>query len=155
MNDSRIKFLIWGDGDEKEELDERIKSEHITNVAFKGRVDKKYIPFITSHADVNLMNGLENPIFRFGISPNKLFDYFAAGKPILCNFSSKYNPVITEKAGLEYDPNKPGDFAEKLSEILTTESDAIGNNGRRAVEKKYNFNAMTDTLEKILRKTTE
>ena len=35
-----IRFLIWGDGDEKEKLQKRAKDEHLNNVCFKGHVDK-------------------------------------------------------------------------------------------------------------------
>lgn len=33
-------FLIWGDGDEREVLEQRVVDEHINNVVFKGRVEK-------------------------------------------------------------------------------------------------------------------
>ena len=83
-------FLIWGDGDEREVLEQRVVDEHINNVVFKGRVEKKYIPYITSQADLNIAHNTPTELFRFGISFNKIFDYMAAGKPTLSTF-----PYIT------------------------------------------------------------
>ena len=98
--DPRIRFLIWGSGDEADGLRQRVTDEHIDNVVFKGRVDKKYIPYIISKADINLMDMQDdNEIFRFGISPNKLFEYFAAKKPILMYRLRIYNPALTYNVG--------------------------------------------------------
>ena len=41
IDDEKIKFLIWGDGDELSELKQRVESENISNVCFKGRVEKQ------------------------------------------------------------------------------------------------------------------
>lgn len=76
-----IKFLVWGEGDERVKLQQQCQEEKITNLVFKGYVDKKYIPFVLSCADVNLLHCELTPIMRFGMSLNKLFDYFAAKKP--------------------------------------------------------------------------
>ncbi|MBR2132477.1 MAG: glycosyltransferase family 4 protein [Oscillospiraceae bacterium] len=94
IKDPKVKFLIWGDGDELPVLQQRVVDEGIENVVFKGKVEKKYIPYIVSRADLNLMHGEGTPLLRFGISPNKLFDYFAAGQPILTSFACKYNPAV-------------------------------------------------------------
>ena len=46
ITDPRIKFLIWGDGDELPILRRRVEEEGIKNVAFKGWVGEKYIPSV-------------------------------------------------------------------------------------------------------------
>lgn len=115
VHDSRIKFLIWGDGDEREQLEQRIQDENIKNVEFKGHVEKKYIPYIVSQADINMMHGTSNDLFHVGISPNKLFDYFAAGKPIIMDINAKYNPVEIYHCG--YCANGVSDTAKKIMEV--------------------------------------
>lgn len=108
--DSSIKFLIWGDGDEADYLKGRVLKEHIKNVVFKGKVKKKYIPYIVTKADVNMMDlSVINDILRFGISPNKLFDYFAAKKPFVMYQQCGYNPAIEYNVGM---------IAEDYSEII-------------------------------------
>lgn len=100
LKERRVKFLIWGSGDEREALEQRVRSEGLSNVVFKGRVEKKYVPAIVSRADLNVMDMQEkNELFRFGISPNKLFEYFAAERPVLMYQLDRYNPAMEYRAG--------------------------------------------------------
>lgn len=97
--DPRVKFLLWGAGNELPALQKRVEDEGIKNVVFKGRVEKKYIPSIVSRADYNYIETTNSDIFRFGNSQNKLFDYFAAGKPVLMR-KQRYNPADRFSCGL-------------------------------------------------------
>ncbi len=151
----RIRFLIWGDGDERKALEERIHNERIKNVILKGIVDKKYIPYITSHADINILHSGNSDILRFGMSMNKLFDYFAAGRPIFCDFKCKYNPAVLTQAGVESSDSDPTINANALIRMTEEELDIYANNARRAAEDRYNFNILTDKLESILEGETE
>ena len=100
LKERRVKFLIWGSGDEREALEQRVRGEGLSNVVFKGRVEKKYVPAIVSRADLNVMDMQEkNELFRFGISPNKLFEYFAAERPVLMYQLDRYNPAMEYRAG--------------------------------------------------------
>lgn len=95
-----VHFLIWGSGEETEYIKKRIDEEKITNVIYKGRVEKKYIPYIVSSGNINIMDMQNsNDIFRFGISPNKLFEYLAAGKPIIMYQLNHYNPALESGCG--------------------------------------------------------
>lgn len=150
INDERIRFLIWGDGDEKEILEKRCRDEKIENVVFKGRVDKKYIAYITCMADVNLLHSGNSPILRFGLSMNKLFDYFAAGKPVFCDFESNYNPAIMKKSGVSATDFTPAGKARAINELIASDTTDYGLNARKAAEDTYNFSVLTDKLETII-----
>ena len=65
-------------------------------------MEKKYIPDIVTKADLNLIHGSNDgrSLLRFGISTNKMFDCFAAGKPILMDIAAGYNPVEQFYAGV-------------------------------------------------------
>ena len=101
VTNPKIRFLIWGGGDELESLRKRVEEEKITNVKFQGKVEKKYVPSIVCKADLNIAHNNPTPLFRFGISFNKLFDYLAAGKLVLSDFPCKYNPAVQYGAGME------------------------------------------------------
>lgn len=157
IKNPRIRFLIWGDGDELEKLKERVDLENINNVVFKGHVDKKYIPFITSSADLNLAHNNESPIFRFGISFNKVFDYLAAGKPIICDFYAKYNPVILSGAGEYYKSNDIHQIAHGIEQFSQMPHDKI-NKFCVAAEKAshyYDFRNLTRELLKVIDETIQ
>lgn len=97
-----VKILIYGQGEDKEQLEKYCKEKKIDNVIFKGQVKKKKIPYILSKGDLLLVNYSEDIIknkhnvLRYGGSHNKLFEYLAAGKPILYAQPGCFN--IVEKA---------------------------------------------------------
>ena len=148
VKDPRVKLLVWGDGDEREALERRVRDENISNVIFKGRVEKKYVPSIVSRADLNFAHNSFTYLFNYGISFNKLFDYFAAGQPILCDFPCRYNPVVTYGAGTEVRDPQPQEVAaviDQLSELSDEQRQSMGANARRAAE-DYDFKRLTDKL---------
>jgi len=146
----KIKYLIWGDGNQRNELEQRIKNEGIDNIAFKGKVDKKYIPYITSCADLNIAHNTASPLFRFGISFNKIFDYMAAGKPILCDFPCKYNPVIMHSAGIAVESGKVSDIVETIERMESLrEKESLAENALKAA-KYYDFINLAKHLMKVI-----
>lgn len=145
-------FLIWGDGDEREVLEQRVVDEHINNVVFKGRVDKKYIPYITSQADLNIAHNTPTELFRFGISFNKIFDYMAAGKPTLSTFSCPYNPLVMYGAGKAVDVPNAHNIAKNIKYLAKMPNDEYiqyCDNARKAA-RIYSFENLTKNLIKIL-----
>lgn len=152
IQNKKIKMLIWGDGDERELLQKRIEQEKISNIIFKGKVDKKNIPYIVSRSDLNIAHNNSTDIFRFGISFNKIFDYFAAGKPIITDFACKYNPVIMMKAGVDVPSGSTMDIADEIEKIASlSENDyrAMCSQARKAAY-AYDFNNLTKKLLHII-----
>ena len=148
VTNSKVKFLIWGNGDELPNLKERILKENIKNVVFKGQVDKKYVPYITSKASLNIVHGNGTTLLRFGISSNKLFDYLAAGVPILFDFYANYNPVIIYKAGLTIESGKVEDIAIAIDTMSNLSSEELVLYGQKAREgaKEFDFKNLTNKL---------
>lgn len=154
-SNEKIKYLIWGDGDEKEKLCKRVEDEKITNVCFKGRVDKKYIPYITSKADLNFAHNGQSKMLLYGISFNKIFDYFAAGKPIVCDFDSNYNPAMQMQAGIEIKSGKPKEIARAIEILLCDNPELVKKMGQNAIKAAYcyDYQFLTMKLLKLLKKT--
>lgn len=154
VKNGKVAFLVWGDGDELEALKAHVEAEHIGNVRFKGKVDKRYIPYITGCADVNFCHGENSPIAKYGLSMNKTFDYLAAGKPILTDILSPYSPIVQCGAAVEVaDPtveNIAG-AVDHLADLASEELDRLGFNAREGA-KKYDFKSLTEQLEAVIRK---
>ena len=150
VKDPRIKFLIWGDGDRLPALRQRVLDERIGNVVFKGSVEKKYVPSIVSRADYNYINGADNDIFRFGISTNKLFDYFAAGKPVLMCLRAKYNPAERFSCGLICgSPDGLDRLLEKIPSLSGEEYASLCRGAEKAAG-EYNFENLTQKLLDVI-----
>ncbi len=89
-----IEFLIFGDSGEKEELEQYCKDKGLNRVKFKGRVNKSDVPSILVQSDILLLSVANLPeLYKYGMSPNKLFEYMAAGKPVLSNQKCGYDPI--------------------------------------------------------------
>lgn len=149
---STVKFLIWGDGDQLDELKEYINQNNVSNVVLKGKIEKKYIPYITSQADLNIVHNEETPIMRFGISMNKIFDYLAAGKPILIDFVSPYNPVIENNAGIQPKSSDIRSIAETIENFANEDVNKrqlLGNVAKEAAQ-LYDFSLLTKKLVDVI-----
>lgn len=152
VDDPKIRFLIWGNGDAIEKLRNRIKDEHIDNVVLKGRAEKYCIPYILTQTDVCLMHGKTSDIMKYGMSLNKSFEYLASGKPIITTIGGKYDYITGNNAGffVEYDNEK--NYAELISKIKNMSKEeyhAICTNAINASE-KYDFKILTKKLEMII-----
>lgn len=157
VKDPRVRFLIWGDGDERPMLEQRVKDENIGNVVFKGWVEKKFVPSIVSRADVNYIDPFSDSVSKYGISSNKLFEYFAAGKPILVQARERYNPVKTYHAGICLQSLTATDLAAQIDAFA--QMDEAGYQGycvgASAAAKEFDFKKLTDTLMNVIEGTAK
>ena len=152
VDNPRIRFLIWGAGDELEGLKQRVEREQIRNVRFMGVVEKKYVPSIVSRADLNLAHNNPTPLFRYGISFNKLFDYLAAEKPVLSDFPCPYNPAVLWNAGTQVEDPTPEHVAaaiEAYAAMPQQQYAEYADNARKAAQ-EYDFAHLTEKLFKII-----
>jgi glycosyltransferase involved in cell wall biosynthesis len=149
-----IVFLVFGEGDQKNALIAYCRDKGIDNVFFKDYVDKKYIPGILKRADIGLLHSISNPLFKYGYSPNKLFDYLACGKPILSDISCnpKFDILLRYGCGITVVGNDAGALAEGVlafHDMPKEERDAYGRRAEAAAQ-AYDYNKLTSLLEKAL-----
>lgn len=90
----KVRFFIFGDGDERASLERIVKDYKLNNVFFKGKVSKQYIPGILVKANLLVISLLQTDILKYGESWNKLFEYMASGNPII---STGYSEIIKEE----------------------------------------------------------
>ena len=151
IEESKIKILIWGAGEELDELREIVDRRGIRNVSFKGRVDKKKIPSILSNSDALFLDPFDEKISRYGISSNKLFEYFASGKPILMSKLPGHNPADGYHCSITY-VNSPEDVARAIQQLFSfseQEKEAMRTGALKAAE-AYSYDVLSEKLESIL-----
>lgn len=151
LEDLSITFCIFGDGDERHSLEQKVKDEAIKNVIFFGRVEKFFIPSIVSKADLLLLYSQTMPsITRYGMSQNKLFDYLAAGVAILSNQVNPYSIINRYNCGIERKFIDSDDMACQIREMLSDEKlREWGENASKAAE-KFSFENHTKKLIDII-----
>ena len=133
-------------------MERRVHNEDIANVKVKGKVDKRYIPYITSCADLNIVHGHSTRLLRFGISANKIFDYAASEKPLLVDYPSKYNPAIEMEAGIEIEKQTPEKIARAIETFCCMEKEQyiIYCENAKKVALKYDFRELTKQLLHVI-----
>lgn len=156
LRDKNIDFVLVGTGQEKENLIRFVQERGITNVHFLPPVSKFAIPSFLREMDALYIGLQKQSLFRFGISPNKLFDYMMAEKPVIQAIDAGNNIVREADCGLDVEPDNVKEIAgamEKLSLLSGEERQKMGANGKRFVLENHTYSVLakrfTDCLEKL------
>lgn len=130
------RFFIYGDGADREELEKIVADEKISNVVFKEkRIPLCEVAWVVSQATVNIMN-YQKGFGSLGVSSGKLFQYLAAGKPIVCNVNIPYDDVITDNnLGIARDIETPEAFAKAIRDV--------------AEQPRASYDAMCERVRKV------
>lgn len=150
---TNIHFFLIGDGPEKKKLIRKVQEKNIDNITFLDPVPKSQIPSILQQSDLLMFCLRHLDIYKYGISPNKMYDYLASGKPVIMAGDTINNVVREARAGITVEPENPEALAKGIAKILEMtpeERQKLGANGRAYVEKYHNTRVLADILEKIL-----
>ena len=124
--EKRFHVIIYGDGPDKEILEKRCEEEGIPNVTFKGAIDKKYIPYVLSQSDLNVLNLKPAGTQKYGNSSNKLFEYFAAGNPVIANIDEGKYPIISKyKCGKIVKAGSVEDYVKGIEYFINLNDDEL------------------------------
>lgn len=148
-NCQNIKIVLVGDGKLKKSLQKRAEELDLSNLIFHDPVNKTKLAELMSEADLGLQILADVPAFYYGTSPNKFFDYIAAGLPVLSNYPGWLAELIVfENAGFTVTPNSPIDFADKLEEASSnrTQLKEMGNNAKKLAKREFDRSKLAQTF---------
>jgi len=152
-DNENLYFRIVGEGAEKEKLKTFVKENNLSNVSIENSVPKNEVTNILQNSDILFLSLKDSPLYRFGISLNKLFDYMASGRVIIFAGNSKNNPIKDANAGYSIAPDDVEDLQKAILEIynLSQEKrDEIGKKIRKYAEDNYSIQILVDKFEKLL-----
>ena len=114
----KYRFILYGDGADRESLEQYVIDNDIPNVVFKEkRIKFEECAWVVSQATVNIMN-YRNGFGQWGVSSGKMFQYLAAGKPIVCNINIGYDNVINDNnLGVSKNITTPEEFAMEIRRL--------------------------------------
>ena len=142
LRDAPVAFLIWGDGPERAAVERQATEAGLTNVQFLGRIPKRTVRSALEACDALYLGWKRRSIYRFGVSPNKLFDYMAAARPIVHATSSPGDPVAECGCGVSVEAEDPDQLAsaiERLAAMSAAERTELGARGRRQAEEHHDY----------------
>ncbi|SMG17006.1 glycosyltransferase family 4 protein [Dethiosulfovibrio salsuginis] len=142
-----FQFHIIGDGPQKEEI-KRLAAKLNLNMVFHNPVPKKILSEKLSNFDVLLVMLQPSPIYRYGISLNKIADYHKAGKPIAMIGRCAANPLDQSHAGFKVNSLKelPA-LLRNISKATRSELIKMGEKGRIYGEKNYEWSTLAKKLD--------
>ncbi len=155
--DTRVKFAFIGDGKEKERLASRAAELGLTNCLFFPPVPKTELGAITASLDCGLMVLKDIPAFYRGTSPNKFFDYIAAGIPVVNNYPGWLAGLITEHhCGIVVPPGNVAAFADALQSLAADPAGrrSMGAAARALAEKEFARPLLANRFIETLEATT-
>jgi len=153
LNYSKIRIVLVGDGPEKPGLMDLSKKMGLTNTEFRDPVPKNSVVRTLLESDGLILNLEDVAVFKYGISPNKVFEYMAAGKPVIFSVQAANNPVEDSHCGITVPPKDPQALAEaiiSLSEMSVQEREEMGLRGRKYVARHHDISVLAERLERTL-----
>ena len=157
LAEQNVVLVLVGGGQEKENLIKYAHKKEIVNVYFLPTIDKLAIPNLLKEMDVLYIGLQKQSLFRFGISPNKMFDYMASGHPTLSNIQTRNDIFVDNHCGMTIEAGSPQAMADgilKFAQMDPTEYETYCHNATETV-KEYDFGYLTDRLEETLKKEVE
>jgi glycosyltransferase involved in cell wall biosynthesis len=123
-------------------------------VLFKQKwVELKYVPHILSRSSLNILNYMPSPLFRFGASQTKSFQYMASGKPICANVEMNYCPIKKYNIGIAQSFDSAQSYAEAILYFYQLSTDTYNTMCRNAkiAALDYDYRKLTEKFIAILK----
>jgi glycosyltransferase involved in cell wall biosynthesis len=142
---SEILFVLVGQGPEKERLLGLKKNLVLDNIIIMDAVPHEQIQSVVACFDVCVITWNRRSLYQFGVSPNKIFDYMYAGKPILQAIEAGNDIVSAAQCGVTVEPENPQAIADgilQLYKMSRKEREKLGENGKRYVLANHTYNIL-------------
>ena len=154
-NAENVQILLYGHGNQEDSLKQLAKRYGLKNVKFKGGLDKRYAMNVLSRGNLNVFTFADTELLKYGTSPNKLFMYFASGKPVLSMIRPGYDLVEGKKAGISV-CNNPEAVATAIQKFVQMDQDEYMmycKNARR-VGQEYDYKNLVKVLINMIERDT-
>lgn len=149
---SDIMFVLIGDGNQKQSLENKVKKLGLANVEISSSVPKQELPEFYAAADIGLVIIGNFPIIEHN-SANKFFDSLSAGKPVLLNYSGWQRKILEDnEAGFGCTLCNLDEFVERVLYLKShiQQVEQMGQNARRVAVEKFNRDQLAkQALESI------
>ena len=151
LADEDLDIFLVGNGPWKPALQARTRDLGLRNVHFLDPIPKTDIPSLLAAADIGLHVLADVPLFRYGVSPNKVFDYLAAGLPMVTNVPGEVAALVTESGGgLATEPTGLAEGIRELAHQSPHQLAAMGTSGRDFMRLHRSRTLMASRLQTLL-----
>jgi glycosyltransferase involved in cell wall biosynthesis len=142
IRDIPAAFVLMGHGPEKKNLEEKANQLGLKNVYFLPRIPRNCVSKFLNKVSATFISWKKRPLYRYGISPNKLLDYMYAGKPVIHAVEASNDLVATAGCGISVPPENPAAIAAAIQDMMSMTPRALvemGNKGREYVMRYHDY----------------
>lgn len=153
--DEKVKYVLVGKGNVKNELIEYAKANNVTNVEFLDPVLKDNMDNVLQLLDIGYIGLKKQNLFNYGVSPNKLFDYMMAARPVIYAVEASNDPVSDCNCGISVPAENPDavvDAVMKIKSLSEEEKIKMGQNGKDYVLTNHMYEGLADKFLNALKK---
>ncbi len=157
-----VKFLwVGGRPEDIAPWQKQLQNQSVHNVTITGFIPNSQLPLYQAAADILVMpyekkiSGSSGGDISKVINPMKMFDYMAAGRPIIASEIPVFHEVLHEDFAIFCEPSSTKAWVEAVHDLIqdSNSRENMGNLARQEAEKytwKNRARATTSKLEKIL-----
>lgn len=152
--DEKVKYILIGNGNVKDELIEYAKSNNVTNVEFLDPILKDNMDNALQLLDVCFISLKKQNLFNYGVSPNKLFDYMMAARPVIYAVEASNDPVKDCGCGITVPAEDPKAVAEaviKIKNLTDEEKREMGQKGKEYVLENHMYHPLAEKFLNALK----
>jgi glycosyltransferase involved in cell wall biosynthesis len=153
LSGERVDFVLVGQGPEKDTLLKRTAQLGLRNVHFLPSIPRGAIPALLSAMDALYIGLQRQPLFRFGVSPNKLIDYMMAGIPVIHAIDAGNDLVSESGCGITIPPEDPHALAEGVKVMMKKtpeERESMGKKGTAYILANHTYGVLAARFEKAI-----
>lgn len=148
----RVKLLMVGDGEEREELISLAQELGVDdNICWTGRVDSQFVPYYINAADVC---AALFPPGRHYFSPLKVYEYMSCSRPFVSTrLGASFDQELEKyNCGIFVSPNDHIEMAHAVIRLLNDPAlgKAMGERGREVAASNYSWDIIAAKTEKFL-----
>lgn len=148
-----VKFILLGEGPEKQRLMQMKTDLQLNSVYFFGAVPKNEMPAFVKMIDASIIPLRKLDLFR-GAIPSKIFESLAMEKPIVLGVEGEAEELFIREgqAGVSYVPEDHQALAEAIRKLLASPEEVriMGSNGRKYVSEKFERNLVASQFYNLL-----
>lgn len=147
----RVGLVLIGQGAERPDVERA--AEGTPAVTVQLPIPRSSVPLVLGELDAAVVHTTYTPVYRYGISFNKLYEYMAAARPVVFACDAAYDPVVATGAGLTVAPDDADRMADAflaLAERGPAELAAMGEAGRDYVAREHDARLLGERLAAIV-----
>lgn len=152
----KIKLVMVGQGPEKARLQQEVNDLGLRDtVEFLEAVRRSQVPGLLSQFDALYIGTSKQQVFQYGISPNKLFDYMMAEKPIIYAIEYDNNAVERSGCGFSIPSENSAAIARaavRLSEMAPQDLREMGMRGKKYVMENHEYGPLAARYLEVLKR---